>query len=207
MTLLYSSEVNYIQTLPVWAVRVRVHLTSWGKVASAPEEPPGPKGSKGPVPGKPWTALLGTIFRGGDRAQRARCNALLLLGVPHWWSLGSHWWVEGRNFSQGSPRAPPQHPAVPSCAPHGNGGTAVPSSCRDGSEGLVELEGSLLAQLEEAPGEGLWVPPTHPHLLRPILQALLTPAGHLSHHHSNPSCASQPPSRGRMGWGLPEAGW
>ena len=46
-------------------------------------------------------------------------------------------------------------------------------------------------------------PPTHPHLLLPILQALLTSAGHLSHHHSNPSCASQPPQQGADGWRLP----
>lgn len=41
--------------------------------------------------------------------------------------------------------------------------------------------------------------PTQPHLLLPVLQALLTPAGHLSHHHSNPNHASQAPGKGPTG--------
>lgn len=32
-----------------------------------------------------------------------------------------------------------------------------------------------------------WVSHTYPHLLFPFLQALLTPAGHASHHHGNPA--------------------
>ena len=49
------------------------------------------------------------------------------------------------------------------------------------------------------------MPPTQLHLLLPVLQALLTPAGYLSHHHSNPNCACQTPARGQWG-GVAQAG-
>lgn len=167
-----------------------------------------PRGSEGgPAyraldPGKPATALLGAVLQMGKPERDAR--------------PGSH--GDGASVltslwrGEPSPRAPSApHPSFllsPAMHPHGGGRTALPSSRRGGSEGPsgTGRAGGVPHGSQRRPlGEAMGAPPTH--LLLLILQAVLTPAGHLSRHHSNPSCVSQPSSKGRMGGGCPAAWW
>ena len=132
------------QTVPMWppvgmhrACALRVYplqLTSWGRVASDPEGPPGPsRGSEGtpspgPALGKPSTTLLGTTFQVGKLERGA---------LPR--SLGGAWVLTALLQGDTSPSPISQgcRDPTPSRAPsppHGDGGTAVPGSCRGDSE-------------------------------------------------------------------------
>lgn len=98
----------------------------------------------------------------------------------------------GEKLLQDLPAVPPWGPAVPAVHPTAMEGQ--PPQALRAPLGLEGFRGSLLVLQKEGPEEGPWVPPTQPHLLFLVLQTLLTPAGHASHHHSNLGGPHRPPA-------------
>lgn len=161
-----------------------VHLDSWDKVASDTQMLPGLRGRQGqnlfmgccsgPAPDvSPWHNATEPELKLREPGLTPEPTA-----------------VEPR-FSLaygGETLLPDPHGALPSLAVHP---TAVAGQLPK-APGRGNSEHPPPPRAGGSPGEGPRVPRLQPRLFLQILQALLTPAGHASHHHSNPGRASRP---------------